>query len=268
MTGSGPFLLAQLTDLHVNDEDPVPERRLADAVRDVAALAPAPDAVLVTGDLVEHGSASEYERVRELLSPLAMPLHVIGGNHDERGGLRAAFEPAGAGADDDYRYATRCGPLRLVACDTTDPGRVDGRLGAERLAWLDARLGEDRETPTIVAMHHPPLLMGIPAWDAIGLPDADRAAVGEIIAGHPQVRRIVSGHVHRAALGSVGGCPVFTCPSTWVQGLLDFGHPDTLALVPEPPGFALHVVVAGELTSHVQPVTGKTSDEPDAEGMT
>jgi 3',5'-cyclic-AMP phosphodiesterase len=269
VTGSGPFLLAQLTDLHVNDDDPVPERRLADAVRDVAALAPAPDAVLVTGDLVEHGSAGEYERVRALLSPLAMPLHVIGGNHDERGGLRAAFGPAGAdGVDGDYRYATRCGPLRLVACDTTDPGRVEGRLGAERLAWLDARLAEDRETPTIVAMHHPPLLMGITAWDAIGLPDADRAGVGEVVAGHPQVRRILSGHVHRAALGSVGGCPVFTCPSTWVQGLLDFGHPDVLALAPEPPAFALHVVVSGELTSHVQPITGKTSDQPDAEGMT
>jgi Icc protein len=268
VTGSGPFLLAQLTDLHVNDDDPVPERRLVDAVRDVAALAPAPDAVLVTGDLVEHGFASEYERVRALLSPLAMPLHVIGGNHDERGGLRAAFAPAGAAGDDDYRYATRCGPLRLVACDTTDPGRIEGRLGAERLAWLDARLAEDRETPTIVAMHHPPLLMGIAAWDAIGLPDADRAAVGEIVAGHPQVRRILSGHVHRAALGSVGGCPVFTCPSTWVQGLLDFGHPDVLALAPEPPAFALHVVVGGELTTHVQPIAGKTSDEPDAEGMT
>jgi 3',5'-cyclic AMP phosphodiesterase CpdA len=268
VTGSGPFLLAQLTDLHVNDDDPVPERRLADAVRDVAALAPAPDAVLVTGDLVEHGSASEYERVRALLSPLAVPLHVIGGNHDERGGLRAAFGPGDAAGDDDYRYTTRCGPLRLVACDTTDPGRVEGRLGAQRLAWLDARLAEDRETPTVVAMHHPPLLMGIRAWDAIGLPDADRAAVGEIVAGHPQVRRILSGHVHRAALGSAGGCPVFTCPSTWVQGLLDFGHPDVLALAPEPPAFALHVVVAGELTSHVQPITGKTSDEPDAEGMT
>jgi hypothetical protein len=31
----------------------------------------------------------------------------------------------------------------------------------------------------------------------------------------------------------------------------------------------MHVVVAGELTSHVQPVgTGKTLDESDAEGMT
>jgi 3',5'-cyclic AMP phosphodiesterase CpdA len=131
---------------------------------------------------------------------------------------------------------------------------VEGRLGAERLAWLDARLAEERETPTIVAMHHPPLLLGIPAWDAIGLPDADRAALGEIIAGHPHVRRIVAGHVHRTALGSVGGCPVFTCPSTWIQGRMDFAHPDELSVVAEPPGFAVHVAVAGELTTHVQPV--------------
>jgi 3',5'-cyclic-AMP phosphodiesterase len=270
VTGTGPFLLVQLSDLHMKDDDAVPGRRLADAVRDVTALRPAPDAVLVTGDLVEHGSASEYERAAELLSPLTMALHVIGGNHDERGGLRATFAPDGADAGDgDYRYATRLGPLRLVACDTTDPGRVEGRMGAERLEWLDARLAEDRETPTIVAMHHPPLLMGIPAWDAIGLPDGDRAAIGEIVAGHPQVLRILSGHVHRAALGSVGGCPVFTCPSTWIQGLLDFSHPDDLALVAEPPAFAMHVVVAGELTTHVQPVgTGKTLDEADAEGMT
>jgi 3',5'-cyclic AMP phosphodiesterase CpdA len=250
-----PFLLVQLSDAHVRDDDPQPERMFADAVRDVAALQPAPGAVLVTGDLTEHGFPHEYERVGELLSALTMPVHVLGGNHDDRQSLRARFPlPASEGDGEDYRYSVRCGPLRIVAVDTTDPGRVEGRLGAERLAWLDARLAQERETPTIVAMHHPPLLLGIPAWDAIGLLDADRAALGEIIAGHPQVRRIIAGHVHRAALGSVGGCPVFTCPSTWIQGRLDFAHPDELSLVAEPPGLAVHVAVAGELTSHVQPV--------------
>jgi 3',5'-cyclic-AMP phosphodiesterase len=257
MSAPEPFLVVQLSDPHVNDDDDVPERRFAEAVRDVAALVPAPAAVLVTGDLTEHGSASEYARVGELLSALAVPVHVLSGNHDERGALRAAFPPPdghGAGDGDDYRYTTRCGSLRLVGVDTTIPGRVEGRLGSERLAWLDARLAEDRETPTIVAMHHPPLLMGIAAWDEIGLPDADRAAFGEVVAGHPHVLRIVTGHVHRAALGSVGGHTAFTCPSTWIQGLLDFRHPHELQLAAEPPAFAVHAYVAGELTSHVQPV--------------
>jgi Icc protein len=248
-----PFLVVQLSDAHVRDDDAEPERLFADAVRDVGAMEPTPGAVLVTGDLTEHGFPHEYERVRELLSPLTMPVHVLGGNHDDREKLRASFP--GPGADgEDYRYTARCGPLGIVAVDTTDPGRVEGRLGAERLAWLDERLAEEPEIPTIVAMHHPPLLLGIPAWDDIGLPEADRGALGEVVAGHPHVRRIVAGHVHRAALGSVGACPVFACPSTWIQGRLDFAHPDELSVVAEPPGFAVHVAVAGELTSHVQPV--------------
>jgi Icc protein len=251
VTASEPFLVAQLSDAHVRDDDEQPERMLADAVRDVLALNPA--LVLVSGDLTEHGRPHEYERVRELLAPLTVPVHVLGGNHDDRENLRAAF-PLPDSDGDDYRYAARCGPLRLVGVDTTDPGRDAGRLGDERLAWLDARLAEDRETPTIVAMHHPPLLTGIPVWDGIGLPDGDRAALGEVVAGHPQVRVVVAGHVHRAAVGRVGGCPVFTCPSTWIQGLLDFDHPHQLSVVAEPPGFAVHVAVAGELTSHVQPV--------------
>ena len=253
MSPGEPFLLVQLSDPHVREDDAEPERMLADAVRRVAAMDPAPGAVLLTGDLTEHGYAHEYARVREVLAPLGMALHVLGGNHDDREAMRAAFPPAEAG-DGDYRYVTHCGPLRLVVADTTTPGCIEGRLGDERLAWIDARLGEERETPTMLAMHHPPLHVGIPAWDAIGLPAADHATLGEILAGHPQVVRVVAGHVHRAALGTSGGRPVFTCPSTWVQGLLDFGSPDELDLVHEPPAYAVHAVTAGAITTHVQSV--------------
>jgi len=142
-----PFLLAQLSDPHVDDDDNRHALALSDAVRSVAALDPAPGAVLVSGDLTEHGSASEYRRVRELLTALTMPVHVLAGNHDDRAALRDSFPlpPALAGApSDDYRYVARCGPLRLVGCDTTRPGRDDGEFGADRLAWLDVELDEDR----------------------------------------------------------------------------------------------------------------------------
>ena len=126
----------------------------------------------------------------------------------------------------DYRYAARCGPLRLVAVDTTDPGRVEGRLGA-------GAPGLARRAPGRGAARRRrswPCTIRRCCWASrpgtrSACADADRAALGEIVAGHPHVPRIVAGHVHRAALGSVGGCPVFTCPSTWIQGRLDFAHP-------------------------------------------
>jgi 3',5'-cyclic-AMP phosphodiesterase len=252
-----PFLLAQLSDPHVSDEDNRAALALAAAVGSVAALDPAPGAVLVSGDLTEHGSAGEYERVRELLAALTMPVPVLAGNHDERAAMRKSFPLPLAVADapsEDYRYVTRCGPLRLVGCDTTLPGRDDGEFGAERLAWLEARLTEDRDTPTIVAMHHLPLPTGVPAMDALGLPRADRVAIDELVAAFPHVGMVVTGHVHRAVVGTLGGCAIFACPSTYLQVALDLREPSRVTMVPEPPGFGLHVAVAGELVSHVQPI--------------
>ena len=74
-----------------------------------------------------------------------------------------------------------------------------------------------------------------------------------MIARHPQVRRLVAGHVHRAIASDLGGRAVLAVPSTYVQAKLDLGS-DEIALVDEPPGFAVHVLVGGELISHIQTV--------------
>ena len=250
-------LIAQLSDPHVDvgPGDAGSVDALATAVAAVLRLDPAPDAVLVSGDLTHRSDARSYERVRELLAPLTMPVHVLPGNHDDREALRAWFtDDAVAGAHSDpFQYAVRCGAVRLVVCDTTQPGREDGRLDAGALAWLERELAAEPATPTIVAMHHAPLLTGIGPMDAIGLPAADRDALGELVSRFPSVRRVVAGHVHRACFGLLGGCPVFACPSTHLQVRLDAGP--ELVLEPAPPAFALHTMLAGgEMVTLVQPV--------------
>ena len=251
---SRPFLVVQLSDPHVgaswDDADPV--ARLETAVEGVRSLDTRPDAVLVSGDLAEHAADAEYEQVRALLARIDAPAYVLPGNHDDREALRRHFGVPGAGGE-PVQYAAELGPLRLVVVDSTRPGAAGGELDAERLAWLDATLTADPETPTVVAMHHPPLAIGIPAWDAIGLPAGDRRALGEVVAAHAQVERIVAGHVHRAISGRLGGRSVVTVPSTYVQGLLAFGATELL-LSGDPPAFAVHMLVDRELVSHIQPV--------------
>jgi Icc protein len=226
-------ILAQLSDPHirVGPNDQGSAAALADAVGAVLALDPLPDAVLVTGDLAEGGTAAEYERVRELLAPLPIPVHVLPGNHDA--------------LDWDGPYAADCGDLRLVLCDTSITDRDDGHLD---LDWLDAQLAQST-APTIVAMHHPPLLTGIGGLDALGLPELERAALAALLGRSPHVRRVVAGHVHRAAFGTLGGCAVVTCPSTNLQAKLEIGSPG-FAIVPEPPAFLVHTADV----AHVQPV--------------
>ena len=247
-------MLVQLSDPHVGAEwghgDPVAKlAAVVDAVRD---LLPNPDAVLLSGDLADHAADAEYEQVRELAGRLGAPLHVLPGNHDDRLALRRHFDLAGADAE-PVQYAADLGPLRLVVLDSICPGEERGEIDPDRLAWLDATLAADQGTSTVLALHHPPLLTGIPFFDAINLTAAERGALGEVVEAHPQVRRVVAGHVHRTVYGELGGRTVLAAPSTYVQARLDF-RPEEIVLSDDPPGFAVHVLLDGELYSHVQPV--------------
>ena len=137
MTTDEPALLAQISDLHVQvgAGDRTIVARVEAVVAAVHTLDPAPDSVLVTGDLVHHGTPAEYDRIAELLAPLRQPVHVLAGNHDDRDALRAGLGPfVGEGHGSFVHYTARSGPLRLVVCDTTEPGQDGGRLCDRRLA--------------------------------------------------------------------------------------------------------------------------------------
>jgi 3',5'-cyclic-AMP phosphodiesterase len=250
-----PFLLVQLSDPHIGatwaDGDPAAGLRAA--IESVRRLPDTVDAVLMSGDLADNAADDEYELVRELLAHLGVPAYVLPGNHDDRDTLRRHFDVPGA-MGTPVQYAAELGPLRLVVLDSTRPGEVPGELDAGRLRWLDAELARAPDRPTVLALHHPPVSTGVAAWDELGLPAADRRALGAVLERHPQVRRIVAGHLHRTMTAELAGRAVLTVPSTYVQTRLSFGS-DEIETAAEPPGFAVHALLDGELASHVQPVT-------------
>jgi 3',5'-cyclic-AMP phosphodiesterase len=251
-----PFLLVQLSDPHVGatwagDRDPVAGLRAA--VESVRRLPDPPDAVLMSGDLAENGADGEYEIVRELLSRLGAPVYVLPGNHDDRDTLRRQFDLPGS-MGEPVQYAADLGPMRLVVLDSTRPGEDWGELDADRLGWLDAELAGAPDQLTLVALHHPPASTGNTAWDEIGLRASDRQALGDVLQRHPQVRRVVAGHVHRAMTAELAGRAVLAVPSTYAQTRLKFNSGE-IEIAAEPLGFGVHALLDGELASHVQPVT-------------
>jgi 3',5'-cyclic AMP phosphodiesterase CpdA len=257
------MLIAQISDTHIKPEGRLAYRRvdtalfLARAVEHVRALAPAPDVVLVTGDLVDAGLEEEYVRLRRLLAPLPMPVYVIPGNHDARDPLRAVFGADGYLPRDGehLQYVIEHYPLRLVGLDTLVPGQGGGRLGPERLAWLDARLGEAPARATLVFMHHPPFKTGLEAMDAQALEDGE--ALGAVIRRHPQVEGVTCGHVHRAIHARWSGTVVTTAPSSAHQVDLDLRQPGGLAWVLEPPACLLHLWREGTgLVTHTSHIGG------------
>src|SRR5436309_4954144 len=141
------MLIAQLSDTHVCAEGVRLYGRidtnagLLRAVETINRLRPLPDAVVVSGDLVNAGEPAQYAALRPILDRLTPPYYVLPGNHDSRENLSAAF------ADHAYlpktgflNYAIELGPLTLIALDTVVPGEDGGTLCAERLSWLQAEL--------------------------------------------------------------------------------------------------------------------------------
>lgn len=250
------MILAQLTDMHIKPPGQIAYRQvdtatcLAAAIDALGRLARPPDAVLFTGDLVDGGLPEEYALLRRLLSPLAMPLYLLPGNHDDRAALRAAFpDHAHLGGDGPIRYVVEQHAVRLIILDSVIPGSGGGRLGPEQIAWLDAMLSAAPHRPTMVALHHPPFRTMIGHMDEIGL--ADAAALEEVVRRHPQIERILSGHLHRPIHMRWAGTIASTAPSTAHQLLLDLGGSAPPGFRLEPPGYQLHVQVPGSgIVSH------------------
>ena len=251
-------LIVQISDPHIGYDSGIrdPEQALADAVAEILRLDPQPIAVVVSGDLTNNGAPDEYRRLRELLAPLPMPVHPMVGNHDDRDALREAFSdhPEVAATDGFVHYTVDCGSLRLIVCDSFASAETDaGALGPERLAWIERELGAGG--PAILAIHHPPLRIGVAGFDEIGLPEGDRRDLARIVARSDGLERIVCGHIHRAIFGEFAGVPTVVCPSVHLQAELNLSAEAAIALIGEPPALAVHVLRPGEPPlSHIHPI--------------
>jgi len=251
------ILIAQLSDPHVVERGTLlygaidTGAMLAAALSRVIRLRPSPDLVVLSGDLVNDGSPSEYAWLRELLAPLPVPWQLMPGNHDQRDQLRAAFPEQGF-TEDELCCAWRdVDDLRLLFLDTTIPGEEGGEIADAQLAWLDAAYKDQRAS--LLFLHHPPFAIGIAGMDTIACRGADRLAGW--LRGHPQVRAIACGHVHRPIFTSFAGRPAMTAPSVAHQIVCDLsGTADALAWCREPPAFLLHRWHDDQLVSHVVPV--------------
>lgn len=254
------MLICQISDLHIKRPGERAYQRvdtaayLQRAVAHINGLAPRPDAVVITGDLVDRGDAQEYVYLQSLLAPLSMPYYLTPGNHDSRDGLREAFpEHTYLRQHDQFvQYAVDIGPLRVIALDTLDPPNQGGRVCESRLSWLDGQLTLAAGRPAVILMHHPPFATGIGHMDEIGMPAEDCQRLQRVVQQHPHVERILCGHLHRPIYMRFGGTIASTCASPAHQVALDLRPDAPSAFVMEPPGLQLHQWLAGTgLVSHI-----------------
>ena len=255
------MLVAQLTDLHIDlssdrSRSLVDERANLELAIDTV-LAHDPDAVILTGDLVNNCAAAEYDVLAEILQRITVPYYPIAGNHDDQRLLRNALAssiPDNA-AESHLSYVVDDHEVRLVALDTSDTVLDEGVFSDDRAAWLDATLRARPDQPTLLFTHYPPFVTGIDFMDLAGVRERDRFE--SILDAHPQVGLVACGHTHRDIQTVIGSARISVCPSTVHQLALDF-DPAAGAVVGEPAGYQLHTWTGRRFVTH----TGVIGDYP------
>lgn len=200
--------VVQITDAHLYADTAarsragIPWRQFQQVLS--AVVTEKPDIVLFTGDVSQDESAASYALAVEALEQLPCPWYWLPGNHDQPE-FMAAERPMVDQVDLDS--------WRVLMLNTQVEGKPHGELGSERQDQLAEQLKSD-DSPTLIAMHHPPVNVGAVWMDAIGLQDRD--AFWELLSQHPHVKIILFGHVHQAyaehrrigeATIDVYGCP-------------------------------------------------------------
>lgn len=249
----------QLSDLHVVEEGArasgvLDTRGILTAAIDRllsmrAALDPL-DAVLVSGDISDDGSADSYAFAKGELDRLGLPLCVVPGNHDAREPMRHAFSDlAEVPSSGPIDWVTTINGTLVVGLDTLVEGQGGGRLREDSLGLLRNALANTGAGPTVVMLHHPPIRTGIRFMDAIGLENTD--ALETVLADAKGDIILIAGHVHGVHHGRLGRHRVATAPSICSAFALDRRGDATVGFLTGPTGCAVIDTAPGGIWSAV-----------------
>lgn len=214
---SPALYLLQFTDIHYYD-DPDGTLKQINTVesfnrclRHARRHHPGAQAVLATGDLTHEGSEIAVSRLHDKFREYGLPVFAIPGNHDRPYLLHEYL------ADDQIQVLgeTLLQGWHIVMLDTSIPGSESGRLDKNELERLQQTLRQHAHIPTLVCLHHQPLPVGSKWLDTMVVSNGGKFL--DLLAGNPQVRIVLFGHIHQEFQGHHAHMQLLGSPSTCVQ---------------------------------------------------
>ncbi|MFH5878787.1 phosphodiesterase [Arthrobacter sp. NA-172] len=190
------------------------DENLRQLFRDFVKAQVKPEAIVFTGDLADTGRPDAYVRLRNMVEPVAEELGAkiiwVMGNHDERTAFRTGLLDSDAGQE-SVDMVHDVNGLRIIALDSTVPGKHHGEISDEQLTWLEEVLATPAPHGTLIALHHPPVPSPLPIMAKFELREQSRFE--KVIEG-TDVRGILAGHLHYSTFSSFGGAPVTVASAT------------------------------------------------------
>ena len=209
--------LIQLTDTHIfsNSDETFDGVNTEQTLKQVIASAQTdnwpPDAVLVTGDLVHDPIPVSYQRLGSILECLDCPTFCIPGNHDEPDIMKQHLPVNQIMIKQVIHFKHWV----VILLDSWLPGTHAGELKQKELELVKYLLDEHPDKYVLIALHHPPISIGSPWMDKMGLQNP--GALFSIIDRNEMVKGIIWGHIHQEFNSERAGVRLMAAPSTCIQ---------------------------------------------------
>lgn len=248
-----PVRVAHITDTHLGEQadftllDMETDRSLDYVLQSIEQCTPAPDIVLVTGDIADHGSRAAYERLQAKLARFAQPKLWLNGNHDVVERMRSVV-----GFGSELARRALIGEWQIIMLDTTMAGAVGGVIARAELEFLRGCLQQRPNKFGLICLHHQPVPVGCQWLDEQQIANANELL--ELINSFELMRGVLWGHVHQQFEQQRDALLLMSTPSTCVQfapGCDDFKVDD------KAPGYRwLELHVDGRVETEVRRVEG------------
>jgi Icc protein len=186
------------------------------------------DHIQVTGDIIQDDTRAAYERFRNTMTRVGLPVYCVPGNHDIRELMREVLQ------DPPFHY---CGALEkgnwlIAGLDSCLEGQAAGHVDVSELERLDQLIGRTSASHVMVCLHHPPLPVGSRWLDEVSL--RNREQFLQRIERCGKVKLVVFGHVHQAFDGAFQLVRIIGTPSTCRQFAMGS---DSFSLDDKPPAY-------------------------------
>lgn len=210
-SGDG-FYFAQISDTHWGARGTIGITRKA-----VAALNKLPVKlafVVHTGDICAD-TIQEEGIVREGLQAmrsLKAPVYYLPGNHDLLDGDREGTESAFCKSFGPLQRTVEVrGVLCLFLCSEM---QEDGERDARKVRkWIESNVGKEEKRQVLVFLHRPPVADRLAAETREEWGEESHPLWEKLFKARPQIKALVSGHLHRDELHWIGEVPVYVASS-------------------------------------------------------
>ena len=170
-----------------------------------------PDAILLTGDLVHDPTVEAYKNLLSVIQELEAPVICLPGNHDSPGLMYKQLNSKNVSTH--KLIVTK--HWIIIMLNTVIENSHSGKLESSELEYLDQTLQLFEDKFSLICLHHPPVKIGSPWMDAMGLENSTEFF--SIVDKHNKIKGILWGHIHQEFSSKYNEILLMATPSTCIQ---------------------------------------------------